>query len=81
MIGGCLRSDRSPQLRLSPVPRLRRTTAVAFVPVGADVCIISAASDKSVRLWVQVDAAQGRFECRRSLGKRPAEVRAIAAAT
>ncbi|KAG7671807.1 hypothetical protein Ndes2526B_g07286 [Nannochloris sp. 'desiccata'] len=59
-----------------------RTTAVAFVHDEDDptaLWIVSASSDKNVRLWICTNIHQGTFSCRRSLGKRPAEVKAIAA--
>ena len=58
-----------------------RTTAVAFVqnPESESLLIVSAASDKSVRLWLCIDKLRFKFSCRRALGKRPAEVKAIAA--
>lgn len=58
-----------------------RTTAVAFVqnPESESLLIVSAAADKSVRLWLCIDAEHLKFSCRRALGKRPAEVKAIAA--
>lgn len=42
--------------------------------------LCSAAADKSVRIWECTDKVKKNFSCRRALGKRPADVRAIAAA-
>jgi hypothetical protein len=37
---------------------------------------VSAAADKSLRVWAQEEGGRG-FACRRALGKRPAEVKAV----
>ena len=63
----------------SPLAHPHRTTAVAIITTPSlPPYIISAAADKSIRLWRCIDQKRKKFVCQRHLNKRPAEVRAIA---